>query len=363
MFDGRKIVFFRVYSGKVEMGDKVLNVRTGKEERMARLFLMHSNKRKRIKVAEAGAIIAASGLKLTSTGDTLCSPDHPILLESIEARTPVINAAIEPEKRQDKDKLMEVLAKIVQEDPTFRFNDDEATGEIIISGMGELHIEIVADRINREYKLPVRVGSPNVVYKETLLSGGVGTGLFERETDDESIYGQVDVQITPLEPGGGEEVKISASDSRIKGELVDALKNGALDGLVSGPVQGEQVVDVQVDITKLNFAEGKTVTPLGFRIATGIAVREALKQGRATILEPIMESEITIPEESLGDIIGDLSQRGGRIEDVEDQGPLKVVKAMVALRKMFGYSTGLRSMTRGRGVFSMKFANYGSLDS
>ena len=362
MVEGRKIVFVRIYSGKITEGDKLYNATQGISERASRLFRVHSNKRTPIKEATAGDIIAVTGLKLSTTGDSLCDPAHQILLESIEARTPVINASIEPERRQDKDKLIEVLLKTADEDPTFRFKEDSDTGEIIISGMGELHLEIVADRILREYGLPSRMGSPNVVFKETLMTESQGVGLFERNTDDESIFGHVTVVVRPLGRGEGQRTRLTAEDPRMKPDLIKALNDGGTDGLVSGPIQGEQVVDVEVEIKAIEFPEpGALLTPLGYRIATGIAVRNALRDGRAAILEPIMDAEITIPEESLGDIIGDLSQRHGRIEDVQDQGPSKLVKAKVSLRKMFGYSTALRSMTRGRGVFSMTFGSYDTL--
>ena len=362
MIEGRKIVYFRVYSGKLETGAKVHNMTLGTDERVSRLFMMQSNKRQRLKETSAGAIVAASGLKNTTTGDTLCDPAHPIILEAIEAREPVINAAIEPEKRQDLDKLLDVLKKTADEDPTFRFQQDESTGELIIRGMGELHLEIVADRIKREYNLPIRVGHPNVVYKETILGSHTGAGIFERDTDEESIYGHVKVTIEPNERGAGNIVELGFDTSEYKDNLLKLIKEGAHDGLVSGPVQGEEVVDVKVTVKELIFKDGVPITPLGFRIATGNAVRNALPNASPAILEPLMEVEITIPEESLGDIIGDMTQRGGRIEDVKDQGPSKIVLARSALRKMFGYTTALRSMTRGRGVFAMTFDTYGTLE-
>lgn len=363
MFDGRKTVFLRIYSGTLNAGDKITNVTQGGQERVSRLFQMHANKPQRLETASAGAIVAARGLKTATTGDTLTVASHPILMESIEARTPVINAAIEPEKRADLDKLMDVLRKTADEDPTFRFKDDEATGELIISGMGELHLEIVADRINREYKVPVRVGSPTVVFKETLLAAQSAEGRFERDNDEGQLFGAVTVTVEPRERGTGNDVTLDVDTDSLKQDLIKALKEGAQDGAVSGPLQGEEVVDICVRVTALEFKDGVPVNPLAYRIATGNAVRAAMTEGRAVLLEPLMEIEVTTPEESLGDVIGDMSQRGGHIEDVEDQGPMKVVHSRAGLRQMFGYTTALRSMTKGRGVFAMTFDTYDTLES
>jgi elongation factor G len=363
MIDGRKIVYFRVYSGKIEAGDKIYNVTKDRDERISRLFRMHAIQRKRTDMASAGMIVAAAGLKGIFTGDTICDRNHPIVLESIEAKVPVISASIEPEKRADKDKLLEVLGKTAEEDPSFRFKVEEDTGEIIIRGMGELHLEIVADRIKTEYNLNARLGHPDVVFRETLVAGGKGEGRFERETDDdEFIFGHVEVRVEPAERGTGNQVVVGEDLGKFKQNVLDAVRTGVLDGLESGPVQGEQVEDVAVTVTAIHLPEGHVnPEPLGYRIAAGIATREGMRDGRGALLEPIMDTEITIPEDSFGSIAGDLAQRGGRIESVDPEGDRQLVHARVALRKMFGYTTALRSMTGGRGSFTMTFAAYDTL--
>jgi elongation factor G len=358
MIDGRKIVYFRVYSGKVSAGDKVFNVTTGRDERLSRLFLMHSIQRKRTDSASAGMIVAAAGLKGVFTGDTICDRNHPIVLASIEAKIPVISSAIEAESRADKEKLLEALAKIAAEDPSFRFKEDDETGEIIIRGMGELHLEIVADRIRTEYNLRARLGNPSVVYRETLTAGGVGEGRFERTTEeDEEIFGHVEVRVGPAARGAGNQVS-NEELGRVRDRIIEAARTGVHDALESGPVQGEQVEDVQAVITALHVPEGYVPEPLGYRIAAGIATREAMRTAKGALLEPIMQVEITIPEEGFGSVAGDLAQRGGRIEQVDPEGDRQVIHARVALRQMFGYTTALRSMTGGRGVFTMSFAAY-----
>ncbi len=365
MIDGRKLVYFRVYSGKINAGDKVYNVTKDRDERISRLFRMHAIQRQRADTASAGMIVAAAGLKGIFTGDTICDRNHPIVLESIEAKVPVISASIETEKRADKDKLLEVLGKTAEEDPSFRFKVEEDTGEIIIRGMGELHLEIVADRIKSEYNLAARLGHPNVVFRETLVGGGAGEGRFERETDeDEFIFGHVEVRAEPAERGSGNHIDLDDDLGKFKDNIFDAVRMGVADGLQSGPVQGEQVEDVAVRVTAIHVPEGHSVLePLGYRIAAGIATREAMRNGRGALLEPIMNTEITIPEDAFGSIAGDLAQRGGRIESVDPEGDRQVVHARVALRHMFGYTTSLRSMTGGRGAFTMSFAAYDTLST
>ena len=365
MIDGRKIVYIRVYSGKIAAGDKVYNVTKDRDERISRLFRMHAIQRQRADEASAGMIVAAAGLKGIFTGDTICDRAHPILLESIEAKVPVISASIEPEKRADKDKLLDVLGKTAEEDPSFRFKVEEDTGEIIIRGMGELHLEIVADRIKSEYGLSARLGHPNVVFRETLTAPGTGEGRFERDTDDdEVIFGHVEVRVGPTTRNSGNVVAVGDDLGKFKQNILDAARMGVGDALESGPVQGEQVEDVEVVVTAIHLPEGgQAPEPLGYRIAAGIATREAMRSARGALLEPIMNAEISIPEDAFGSIAGDLAQRGGRIESVDPDGDRQIVHARVALRQMFGYTTTLRSMTGGRGAFTMTFAAYDTMSS
>ncbi|MBH22967.1 MAG: elongation factor G [Myxococcales bacterium] len=356
MVGGRKQVYLRIYSGTLNAGDKVLNVRLGRQERVSRLFKVHSSRRQRVDAAHAGDLVTAAGLKDTFTGDTLTDPAHPLLLESIEARNPVISASIEPEKRQDRDKLLDVLAKIADEDPTFLFKEDEDTGELIIRGMGELHLEIVAGQIDRDYNLTVKLGEPNVVYRETATVEATGHGVFERDTDEGSIFGDVRVAVSPRDRSAGNAIAIDdALKATLPPNLEPMLLAGVEDALVSGPVMGEPLEDVGVVVTAVGFKENFSLTPLGYRIAAGIAVRNAMADASAAVLEPVMEVDIVVPEDFLGDVIGDLTQRSGRIENVADDGPMKIITCRVGLRKMFGYTTTLRSMTQGRGVFTMSF--------
>ncbi len=364
MIDGRKLVYIRIYSGKITQGDKIHNASRGVDERAGRLFLMHSNKPVPTDSAEAGYIIAIPNLKQTVTGDTVTVIGKPLLLEAIESKMPVISIALEPERRADRDKLMEVLEKFAAEDPSFLYREDEGTGEIIIRGMGELHLEIIVDRMRREYSLEVRVGAPSVVYKESIGERGQGQGRFERETESERIFGEVSVLVEPLPRGSGQQVVLSPEvPLTAHKELEKLLTEGARDGLQSGPARGEIVEDVKVTVRGITLRDEAPTSWVGYRIASGIAVRDALKSARPLVLEPLMKVEIFVPDEHLGDIIGDLSQRGGRIEDVEDQSGAKMVHARVGLRRMFGYSTAIRSMTQGRGVFTMSFAAFDSLDA
>jgi len=364
MIEGRKIVYLRIYSGTLKEGDKLLNVGGGQEERVSRIFQMHSNQRKPTDQASAGYIVAVPGLKYAFTGDTLTDPAWPILLESIDAKNPVIGMAIEVDKRGDRDKLLEVLAKFAAEDPTFLFREDEGTGEIIVRGMGELHLEIIIDRIKREYNIEVRVGAPNVVHRETIQGNADGQGQFHRQTEGEEIFGDVTVRVSPTARGTGRQLELGShlDATTLPKGLADLLLAGAADGLASGPLLGESVEDARVTITSANLPDVLPKSLIGYRIAAGIAVRDALGRATPAVLEPLMAVEIVVPEEHLGDVIGDLSQRNGRIEEIDDEGGAKIVRSRVALRRMFGYSTALRSMTQGRGVFTMSFDAFDTLD-
>jgi elongation factor G len=362
--EGRRHVLLRIYSGKVNAGDQVLNVSRDKVERLSRLFLLHANRKTRIKEAQAGHIVACAGLKITSTGDTITSRDAPILLEPIQAREPVIAAAIEPESSRDKDKLLDSLGKLADEDPTFHFREDEDTGELIMRGMGELHLEILADRLRRDFNVEVRVGRPEVLHRETVSTTAQERARFFRETEDERIFGEVAVAVEPLPRGDGFRYQVDLREEptgRVR-KLLDLIREGVEDALTGGVLSGDPVVDIGVRLIDVELEEGEEITPLGYRIAAGMAVRKALREAHPTLLQPLMKIEVFIPEENLGDIIGDMSARGGHIVDVSEEGAVKCVRATAPLRDMFGYSTQLRSMTQGRGTFSMEFARFGSLD-
>jgi elongation factor G len=358
MDQGRKMVYLRIYSGQLHPGDDVLNVRLGKKEKVARLLQVHANRRERINSAGAGSIVAAMGLKLTGTGDTLTHPDHPILLERIDAYEPVISRAIEPKTVVEKEKMDFALGKIVDEDPTFRVREDEETGQTLISGMGELHLDIIVDRILREYNVEARVGKPQVVYRETVRKAGEADATFERKVDEEEVFGSARVRVEPQPRGTGMVV-----EARMPPELStpSAVLNAALEGLreaaTSGVTTGFPLVDVRVSLLGLTWRDGAQ-SDIGCKVAAGEAFRRACREAGPSLLEPIMEVEVTVPEESMGEVIGDLNARGGQITEVGFRGGRRLVRAQVPMRSMFGYSTRVRSLTQGRANFTMQFAKF-----
>ena len=355
--DARKMVFVRIYSGTLEVGADVLNTTRGKTERAARLFLVHANQRARLDKAHAGQIVAVMGLKDAATGDTLCDPKHPILMERIGAYEPVISQKIEPETLRDRDKLIEVLGKLAEEDPTFRVTEDKETGDTLISGMGELHLDVLADRVKREFNLPVRVGRPQVVFMEAINGEGTAVGEFEREQEQARLFGRVTVKVAPRERGAGTTWRCDATDAFLDQKLKDLIREGMLEGVKAGPLQGFPVEDVELVLLSAEWRDGWS-NPIAYRIAGSIAVRNALKEASPCLLEPIMACEVNVPDEFLGDVIGSLNARRGRVDDIEDRGPRKIVRAHVPLQRMFGYSTELRSVTQGRGQYAMHFAHY-----
>lgn len=358
MDDGRKIVYLRIFSGTLSAGDEVLNVRTGKKEKVARLFETHASKRKRIEKAGAGMIVTATGLKVATTGDTLCDPKNPIMLERIDTYEPVISTAIEPETNAEKDKLDFAMGKLAEEDPTFRVREDNETGQTIISGMGELHLEIMVERMRREFKVSPRVGRPQVVYREAITSDSTGTAVFERELREEALYGKVSCEIRALPRGTGSTFESNLPEG-FPEILVDSAMQGLRDAAQSGP-SGYPLEDVGVTLTSVEYRE-EAQPSIGVRAAAADAFRQATRDANPIKLEPIMEVEITTPEESLGSIIGDLNQRSGQILDVDAQATKHVVKAKVPLAKMFGYATKIRTLSSGRAEFSMRFFAYDSL--
>ncbi len=360
MDEGRKVVFLRVFSGTVSAGDEILNTRTGKKEKVARLFRIHADKRERLEKAVAGEIVAAAGLKDATTGDTLCDPKAPILLERIDTYEPVISQAIEAENNAAKERLDFALQKMVDEDPTFRVKEDHDTGQTIISGMGELHLEIIVDRMRREYAVLANVGKPQVVYRETVLGEATGHAVFDRELREQKIYGDATCSVKARARGTGMVFGQSLPASLLVGEVViDAAMQGLRDAASSGP-DGFPLEDVEVILTGVGIQEGADPI-IGARAAAAEAFRRAVAGATPVRLEPIMAVEVTTDDEFLGASIGDLNQRRGQVVDVDSRGAKKVVTAHVALRNMFGYSTRMRSLSEGRATFTMRAHAYDTL--
>jgi elongation factor G len=362
MDEGRKVVFMRIFSGTIEAGGEVLNVRTNKKEKIARLFRIHAAKRERLDKGVAGEIVAAAGLKDATTGDTICDPKAPILLERIDTYEPVISQAIEAENQAAKERLDFALQKMADEDPTFRVKDDPDTGQTIISGMGELHLEIIVDRMKREYGVQARAGKPQVVYRETVLASGEGTAEFERDLKEQAIYGLATCKVVGRARGSGMEFKKALpATTLLQPAIIEAGMQGLRDAASSGP-DGYPLEDVEVTLTALATKEGANAE-IGCRAAAAEAFRRAVATAHPSRLEPIMAVEVTTDDEFLGGVIGDLNQRRGHVQDVSSRGVKRVVQAHVPLRNMFGYSTRLRSLTEGRATFSMQFHSYDTLQS
>jgi elongation factor G len=360
MDEGRKVVYLRVFSGTLRPGDDVLNVRVGQNEKIARLFQVHADKRERIDKAGAGMIVAAMGLKHATTGDTLSSTSQPILLERIDTYEPVISAAIEPETLSEKEKLDFGLAKMADEDPTFRVHEDSETGQTIIRGMGELHLEIIVDRLSREYNVRARVGKPQVVFRETLGRPAEAEAKFERRLEDEAIFGFCRIRVGPRPRHAGNQFRAKLPDlPPVPPAIVEAALAGVREASQSGPAGGYPLEDIEVTILAIEIKEN-AAPDTGTKIAANEAFRRACADADPRLLEPIMSVEVVVPEDFLGAAIGDLNSRRGRIEDVGARGVKRVIQAKVPLQRMFGYSTDLRSLSQGRSTFSMQFAEYDS---
>ena len=364
MEDGRRMVFMRLYSGTLESGQAVLNPALGIREKISRIFLMHANQRQRLDRIEAGNIFGVLGLKKTRTGDTICAVSDPILLESIDAYEPVISQAVEPATLREKEKLEESLHKLADEDPTFQWHEDEGTGQTIIRGMGELHLDILVDRLKREFKVEARTGQPQVVYRETITSEGKGSECFERApSEGETIHGDVSVSIGPAERGAGNSVAwafpgASADVDWFNDEISSAIEEGVHQALRSGVVDGYPVQDVVVTITRADFKDGLS-RPLGFTIAAANAVREAMRDAKAVLLSPVANVQVSGPPSFTGEVIGSINQRRGRVENMEERSAQQsVITATVPMERMFGYATELRSLTQGRASFTMTFSHY-----
>jgi len=356
MDKGRKMTYLRVYSGTVKTGDAVYNPGKNVKEKLARLLKMHSDKRERIGQASAGDIVAAMGLKLTTTGDTLCSEEKPILLEPIQINDPVISVAIEPKSLQDHDKLLYVLSKLSDEDPTFKFRTDEDTGQVVISGMGELHLEVISDRIRREFLLETNHGKPQVVYRETVTDRMGQEEIFQRDVAGQQHFAGVNIEVSPLPRCTPNSFVNRCNNPELTDEFLDVIKQAISEAETSGVLMGYPVIDVQT--TLLNVSIKETSDVMAFKIASAMAFKKACEKAGCLLLEPIMEAEILAPEEFTGDVISDLNARHGRIEHIVSKGLFQVITAKVPLSKMFGYSTSLRSVSKGRGTFSMQFSYY-----
>ena len=361
MEDGRRMTFVRLYSGTLTAGDEVLNVRLGIKEKISRIFLMHAANRTRLSRIEAGNIVGVLGLKKSITGDTLTDPKRPVLLEAIASYEPVIVQAIEPALAREKDKLDEVLARFADEDPTFQVAEDKGTGQTLIKGMGELHLDIIVDRVRREHGVEVRVGRPQVVYQEAIRGEGRGEGAFDRELENESIYGAVTIAAGPLARGAGIHFESKITQEQfawLTPDYLRAIQEGAVEAAKSGPLQGYPIADVRLTLVAAEYREGAS-KPVAYRIAAAGAATRALEAADPVLLEPQMAAEVVVPDEFMGEVIGSLNARRGKIDGISDRGALKVVRGTVSLRQMFGYSTELRSVTQGRGSFSMQFSHYG----
>ncbi len=356
MMEGRKLCFVRVYSGRLKAGADLYNPTLKRKEKVARILLMHANKRERIEESGAGTIVGVMGLKDASTGDTLCTAEHPVMLEAIGSYEPVISIAIEPKTHSDQEKMDEVLEKFTAEDPTLRVRKDEDTGQTILSGMGELHLEIITSRMQREFNTNVNVGKPQVVYRETVGARGQGTAIFDREIAGARHYAEVTLEALPLARGTGSRFESRLAPEALPAVFVEAVRKGAMGALESGPVSGYPTVDVLVRLAGATPRD--TSTELAFTVAGSMACREALTNAGAFALEPIMSAEVLVPEAFLGEVIGDLNSRSGKIESIEHKLGIQVVTVTVPLSRMFGYSTALRSATQGRGTYSMHFSRF-----
>ncbi|MGB2694937.1 MAG: elongation factor G [Dehalococcoidia bacterium] len=352
-----RLAYFRVYSGRIAEGMAVLNSAQGSKERFGRLLRMHANHREDIKEVFAGGIAAAIGLKKTSTGDTLCDPANPVLLESIRFPEPVISQAIEPKTKEDQDRLGESLHRLSEEDPTFRTRYDRDTGQTIISGMGELHLEVIVDRLLREFRVSANVGQPEVAFKETITHSARAEGRFVRQSGGRGQFGVAKVEVTPLERGAGFQFSDDTKGGSIPKEYIPAVETGVKQAVEAGPLAGYPVVDVAVSLLDGQYHPVDS-SEIAFRNAGSMATRAALEAANPVLLEPIMRVEINTPEDFFGDVLADANGRRGHVIEVEPRGKIQVIRVLVPLAESFGYATDLRSLTQGRATYSMEFSHY-----
>jgi len=352
-----QLVFLRVYSGTLEAGASVYNSTKEKKERVGRLLRMHANKKEEVDAVAAGDIAAAIGLKLTTTGDTLCDPNKAIVLEAMTFPQPVIAVAIEPRTRADEEKLGISLSRLALEDPTFRVTSDEETGQTLIHGMGELHLEIIVDRLLREFRVEANVGRPQVAYRETVRKRAEAQGRYVRQTGGRGQYGDVYLEVEPNETGQGFEFENKIVGGSIPREFIPAIEKGVREALDAGVLAGYPIVDVRVRLTDGSYHEVDS-SEMAFKIAGSLGFKEACRKAKPVLLEPVMDVEVVTPEEYMGAVVGDLNSRRGRILAMEARGSSQVIRAHVPLGQMFGYVTDLRSMTQGRATSTMQFARY-----
>jgi len=355
-----KLAYFRVYSGSLEAGNYVYNSTKNKKERIGRLLQMHANYREEIPAVYTGDIAVAVGLRYTTTGDTLCDENHPIILERMEFPEPVISVAVEPRTKADQDKMSMALQSLSDEDPTFKYYTDEETGQTIIAGMGELHLEIIVDRMLREFKVEANVGKPQVAYKETITQAIEAEGKFIRQTGGRGQYGHVNIRMEPNERGKGFRFINRVTGGVIPKEFIPAVEQGLRESMESGVLAGYPVVDVVVTLFDGSYHEVDS-TEMAFKVAASIAFRDAMRRAEPVLLEPVMKVEVVVPEEYTGDVISNLNGRRGRVEGIETRGNTQIVKGAVPLSEMFGYATDLRSKTQGRGTYTMQFSHYEEL--
>jgi elongation factor G len=360
MDEGRKVVFLRIFSGEIAQGESVYNVRAGTTEKVARLFKLHADRKQRLQKAGAGNIIAAAGLKLSTTGDTLCSTEKPILLEQIDTYEPVISIAIEPRTQAARKRLDFALDKMVEEDPTFKVHVDEETGQTLISGMGELHLEVIVDRLRREYNVEASVGKPQVVYRETVQNSATADVTFDRQLKEADLYGRVSCSIRPRERGTGALIESALpADSDVPQQIIDAALAGLQEASESGS-EGYSLEDIEARLLSVEFRDDSQ-PEVGVKVAAADAFRQAVTKAIPLRLEPIMSVEVEVPEEYLSAVIGDLRQRRALVQEIGVRGEVNLVTVLVPLRLVFGYSTGLRSLSKGRANFTMRFHAFDNL--
>jgi len=352
-----KLTYFRVYSGTLKAGSYAYNANKGKKERVSRILQMHANHREDIPEATAGNVVAAVGLKDTTTGDTLCDQDHPLVLESMQFPEPVIAVAVEPKTKADEDKLGTALAKLAEEDPTFKVRFDHETGQTLIAGMGELHLEIIVDRMLREFGVQANVGRPQVAYKETIRQSAEAEARYIRQTGGRGQYGHVEIILEPLSRGTGIEFENEIKGGDIPREFIPPVEDGIREAAESGVLAGYPVVDFRARLIDGSYHDVDS-SEIAFKIAGSMAFKEAMAKAKPVLLEPVMKVEVVTPESYMGDVIGDLNARRGRIESIEQQGTIRIIRALVPLAEMFGYATALRSNTQGRATHTMEPSHY-----
>jgi len=357
MIEGRKLSYVRIYSGTMNTKTDVYNSSRKISEKISRILKMHANKKERIDFAGAGSLVAVVGMRESSTGETLCTREHPVLLEKIEFYEPVISIAVEPKTHADQEKLDQVLEKFMAEDPTLRLQKDEDTGQTILSGMGELHLEVIISRMLREFNTNVNVGKPQVVYRETIDKEGRASAIFDKEVAGSRHYAEVALKLLPLKRGSENRFRNEITDETIPGTFIPAIEKGVMEALESGVLMGYPVVDVEAVLTGGVYKDSLS-TELAYTVSASMACKAALENGEPFLLDPIMDVKVYVPEAFIGDVIGDLNSRNGKIESIEHKTGVQVIKVVVPMARMFGYSTSLRSATQGRGTFTMQFSHF-----